>query len=56
MATVLRILRTTELVSAIPTLQAYLTRCETRPAFQRALASQMKTFRDHEPAQQNAAS
>jgi glutathione S-transferase len=56
MATVLRILRTTELVSAIPTLQAYLARCEARPAFQRALASQMKTFRDHEPAQQNAAS
>jgi glutathione S-transferase len=56
MATVLRILRTTELVSAIPTLQTYLTRCEARPAFQRALASQMKTFRDHEPAHRNAAS
>ncbi len=52
MATVLRILRTTDLVSAVPTLQAYLTRCEARPAFQRALASQMEAFRNNEPAHQ----
>ena len=52
MATVLRILRTTDLVSAVPTLQAYLTRCEARPAFQRALAAQMRAFRNNEPAHQ----
>jgi glutathione S-transferase len=52
MATVLRILRTTDLVSAVPTLQAYLTRCEARPAFQRALAAQMRAFRNNEPTQQ----
>ena len=45
MATVLRILRHTELV-AQASLDEYLGRCEARPAFQRALAAQMGTFED----------
>jgi glutathione S-transferase len=44
MATVLRILRHTELVGETPSLAAYLARCEARPAFQRALAAQMAVF------------
>lgn len=50
MTTVLRILRTTDLVRAVPALEAYQCRCEARPAFQRALASQMTAFRNHEPS------
>jgi glutathione S-transferase len=46
MATVLRILRHTELV-ADAGLADYLARCESRPAFQRALAGQIAGF---EPA------
>jgi glutathione S-transferase len=41
MATVLRILRHTDLVAAEPTLHAYLKRCEARPAFGRALEAQL---------------
>lgn len=48
MATVLRILRHTDLVTAHPTLGPYLERCEARPAFQRALADQMASF-DSQP-------
>jgi glutathione S-transferase len=44
MATVLRILRHTDLVTSDPTLAPYLARCEARPAFQRALADQMASF------------
>jgi glutathione S-transferase len=44
MATVLRILRHTELVAEQPRLAAWLGRCESRPAFQRALAGQMAGF------------
>ena len=43
MATVLRILRHTEMV-AQSGLGEYLARCEARPAFQRALAAQMAVF------------
>jgi len=43
MATVLRILRHTDLVAGAG-LGAYLARCEARPAFQRALAAQMAVF------------
>jgi glutathione S-transferase len=43
MATVLRILRHTELVAQAG-LADYLSRCEARPAFQRALAAQMAVF------------
>lgn len=44
MATVLRILRHTTLVTGDPVLAAYLARCQARPAFQRALAAQMEPF------------
>ncbi|MFP2910326.1 glutathione S-transferase family protein [Pyxidicoccus sp. 3LFB2] len=47
MTTVLRILRHTDLLDAEPTLKAYKERCEARPAFQRALASQMEPFKTH---------
>ncbi len=43
MATVLRILRHTDLVAEAG-LGAYLARCEARPDFQRALAAQMAAF------------
>jgi glutathione S-transferase len=55
MATVLRILRTTDLVSAVPSLQAYLHRCEARPAFRTALAAQLQAFRNNGPAQRQQA-
>ncbi|WP_308910772.1 glutathione S-transferase family protein [Pseudokordiimonas caeni] len=41
MATVLRILRHTDLVAGQPKLAAYLARCEARPAFQKALADHL---------------
>ncbi|ATQ44801.1 glutathione S-transferase family protein [Caulobacter mirabilis] len=44
MATVLRILRHTTIVAEVPRLDAYLKRCEARPAFQRALNGQMSDF------------
>jgi glutathione S-transferase len=46
MATVLRILRHTDLVTSDPTLAPYLARCEARPAFQKALADQMASFKE----------
>jgi glutathione S-transferase len=49
MATVLRILRHTDLVASMPALAAYQTRCEARPAFQKALAAQMAVFADNAP-------
>jgi len=51
MTTVLRILRTTNLVSTRPTLEAYRSRGEERPAFRRALAAQMTTFAANAPRQ-----
>ena len=50
MTTVLRIPRHTDLVSSRPSLEAYRLRCESRPAFQRALAAQMDDFADDPPA------
>lgn len=44
MASVLRILRHTDLVAAEPRLKAYQAHCEARPAFQRALADHMAAF------------
>jgi len=44
MTTVLRILRHTDLVAEQPKLGAYQSRCESRPAFQRALKGQMSAF------------
>jgi glutathione S-transferase len=45
MATVLRILRHTDLVSSDPRLGAYVESCTARPAFGRALAAQIGDFR-----------
>jgi glutathione S-transferase len=46
MASVLRVVRHTELVGESPVLAAYLDRCTARPAFERALAAQMAVFGD----------
>jgi glutathione S-transferase len=45
MATVLRILSHTDLVTSDARLGPYLARCTARPAFQRALAAQMGDFK-----------
>ena len=50
MTTVLRLLRHTDVVAQMPTLDAYRRRCEARPAFARALAAQMADFTDTMPA------
>jgi len=44
MTTVLRIAERARLTAAMPVLEAYRQRCEARPAFQKALASQMADF------------
>jgi glutathione S-transferase len=49
MTTVLRILRTTDLLKQRPALQAYKERHEARPAFQKALGDQMATFAANAP-------
>lgn len=49
MMSVLRIPRNTPLLDDFPTLKAYKERGEARPAFQRALAAQMKPFADNDP-------
>jgi glutathione S-transferase len=49
MTTVLRILRHTELVASNPVLAAYQQRCESRPAFQQALADQLAPFAANTP-------
>jgi glutathione S-transferase len=49
MASVLRILRHTDLVAEQPNLAAYVARAEQRPAFQRALADQIAVFKQHQP-------
>ena len=50
MTTVLRIGRATGLVDARPALAAYLARCESRPAFEKALAAQLRPFAENAPA------
>lgn len=50
MTTVLRIPRHTDLIASMPVLDAYRQRCETRPAFQTALAAQLETFAANTPA------
>jgi glutathione S-transferase len=49
MTTVLRILRHTDLVARAG-LEAYHHRCESRPAFQKALADQLRPFAENAPA------
>ena len=51
MASVLRVLRRTDLIAEHPNLTAYQARCEARPAFQRALEAQLAAFKRHEPAE-----
>jgi glutathione S-transferase len=46
MATVLRILNHTDIVSSDARLAAYVERCTSRPAFKRALDAQMGDFKD----------
>lgn len=50
MAAVLRVVAHTDLVAGRPNLAAYSARCESRPAFQRALAAQLKDYERHAPA------
>jgi glutathione S-transferase len=52
MTTVLRILRTGDLVSRRPTLEAYKQRHEARPAFKKALTDQLAAFAKHAPLAQ----
>jgi len=49
MASVLRFLRHTSMVTDMPVLAAYQARCEARPAFARALAAQLAPFEKHQP-------
>ena len=49
MVTVLRFLRHTTLVADNPVLAAYQARCESRPAFERALAAQVTHFERNRP-------
>jgi glutathione S-transferase len=49
MTSVLRILRHTDLVAERSALVAYQQRCEARPAFQKALADQLRPFAEHAP-------
>lgn len=50
MVSVLRNLRQTDILSKdFPQLEAYVQRCEARPAFKKALADQMKTFAENAP-------
>jgi len=44
MADVLRIIDSTGIINDFPTLKAYKARCESRPAFQRAMQAQMNQF------------
>ena len=46
MADVLRIIEQTGIINDYPTLIAYRQRCESRPAFQRALKDQLEGFAD----------
>lgn len=54
LATVLRLLRHTDIVTADPVLGPYLARCEARPAFQKALADQVAVFKANAPEMEPA--
>ncbi len=49
MSTVLRELDRSGILADYPAVEAYLRRCEERPAWKRALAAQLATFRENEP-------
>jgi glutathione S-transferase len=50
MATVLRLVRHTDLIEARPVVDAYLKRCEARPAFEKALSEQLREYANGMPA------
>jgi glutathione S-transferase len=50
MATVLRFIRHTDLATSIPSLAAYLQRCEAREAFRQALDEQLAEYAVNAPA------
>lgn len=50
MATVLRGLQEEPVLGDYPTISAYLERCLARPGFEEALAAQLATFAENEPA------
>lgn len=50
MAAVLGLIRHTELIASQPAVDGYLKRCEARPAFERALAEQLKEYGRNVPA------
>jgi len=50
MTSVLRLGNTCGLLDGRPTLSAYVARCESRPAFQKALADQLRPFAKNAPA------
>ncbi|MCT2400960.1 glutathione S-transferase family protein [Novosphingobium mangrovi (ex Huang et al. 2023)] len=52
MTTVLRNLNHTDILDNFPTLTAYKSRAEARPAFQRALADQLSAYRKPAPAEE----
>ncbi len=49
MATALRFLRHTDIVAGFPVLDAYVKRCEARPAMQKALRDQLADYARHAP-------
>lgn len=49
MVTVLRILRHTDLLTRQPTLEAYVRRCEERPAFRKAMTAHLAPFAVNAP-------
>lgn len=49
MTTVLRFIRHTNLLGEFPVLDAYVKRCEARPAFQAALRNQLSGYAQHGP-------
>ena len=49
MTTVLRLIRHTDLVAGFSVLDAYVKRCEARPAFQKALSDQMADYARNAP-------
>jgi glutathione S-transferase len=49
MTTVLRLIRHTDVVTGFSVLDAYVKRCELRPAFQRALCDQMADYARNAP-------
>jgi glutathione S-transferase len=55
MVTVLRQLRTTDLLNPFPNLAAYVKRGEARPAFSQALNDQLTAFAANEPQPEGAA-